>query len=95
MVQNADRMASICNGRGGRYLRRRLRFRGAAPTMRIGEKMGLSFYIRRRHIVAAFIAAFTVGGKAIGKRLAIKRSKDILMLTGRAAAFQRPFFKRK
>ena len=79
MVQNADRMASICND----------------VTMRIGEKMGLSSTFVVGILVAAFIAAFTVGGKAIGKRLAIKRSKDILMLTGRAAAFLSGLFKRK
>ena len=71
MVQNADRMASVCNDVVGD----------------ICVVVGI--------LVAAFIAAFTVGGKAIGKRLAIKRSKDILMLTGRAAAFLSGLFKRK
>ena len=82
MVQNADRMASVCNDVVG-------------DICGVGEKMGLSSTFVVGILVAAFIAAFTVGGKAIGKRLAIKRSKDILMLTGRAAAFLSGLFKRK
>ena len=95
MVQNADRMASICNDVVGDICGVVSGSAGAALTVRIGEKMGLSSTFVVGILVAAFIAAFTVGGKAIGKRLAIKRSKDILMLTGRAAAFLSGLFKRK
>ena len=95
MVQNADRMASICNDVVGDICGVVSGSAGATLAMRIGEKMGLSSTFVVGILVAAFIAALTVGGKAIGKRLAIKRSKDILMLTGRAAAFLSGLFKRK
>lgn len=95
LLRNAERVSSICNDVVGDICGVVSGSAGAALTMRIGEKMGLSSTFVVGILVAAFIAAFTVGGKAIGKRLAIKRSKDILMLTGRAAAFLSGLFKRK
>ena len=95
LLRNADRVSSVCNDVVGDICGVVSGSAGAALTMRIGEKMGLSSTFVVGILVAAFIAAFTVGGKAIGKRLAIKRSKDILMLTGRVAAFLSGLFKRK
>ena len=95
LLRNAEKVSSFCNDVVGDICGVVSGSAGAALTMRIGEKMGLSSTFVVGILVAAFIAAFTVGGKAIGKRLAIKRSKDILMLTGRAAAFLSGLFKRK
>lgn len=56
---------------------------GTTLSLRIAEMQGVgsTFYIGI--VVAGFIAALTVGGKALGKGFAIRRSREIVFFVGR------------
>ena len=86
MARHADRVSSICNDVVGDICGVVSGSAGATLAIRIAEMAGQKDSFMAGIWVAAFIAAFTVGGKALGKQLAMKRSKDILLLAGRVVA---------
>ncbi len=84
LVRNAPRVAAICNDLVGDIAGT---VSGAAGTAivfrtglaRVGEGAGGIWTV----LVVALIAAVTVGGKTLGKNLAIERAGDIVFRVGR------------
>lgn len=87
MVKNADRVSSVCNDMVGDICGVVSGSAGATLAIRIVELIEGSTSFVVGIMVAALIAAITVGGKAFGKRIAIDKSRDIVMAAGRFAAF--------
>jgi CBS domain containing-hemolysin-like protein len=87
MLKNADRVSSVCNDVVGDICGVVSGSAGATLAIRIVELTQHATVFAVGIWVSAFIAALTVGGKAFGKRIAISKSRDILMLAGRIAAF--------
>ena len=84
LVQQADRVASICNDiigdisgivSGALAAVIILRLAEASPLLPVELYGGV--------ILTALVAALTVGGKAWGKNIAINRSTEIILFTGR------------
>ena len=87
MLRNADRVSSVCNDVVGDICGVISGSAGATLAIRIVElTQGVTTFTVGIW-VSAFIAALTVGGKAFGKRIAIERSRDIILFAGRIAAF--------
>ncbi len=84
LLKNADRVSNFCNDVVGDICGIISGAVGAAIVFRLLtsnpdlEKALLSAAI------AGFISSVTVGGKAIGKNIALKKSKDIVLKTGYA-----------
>ena len=84
LLKNADRVSNFCNDVVGDICGIISGAVGAAIVFRLLisnpdlEKAFLSAAI------AGFISSVTVGGKAIGKNIALKKSKDIVLKTGYA-----------
>lgn len=81
LISNADRVSSFCNdvvgdicgvisGSASAVI--------AARTIVDFEPMAASFV---QLLMSALVAAFTVGGKAVGKGFAMSASKDIVLIT--------------
>ena len=87
MLRNADRVSSVCNDVVGDICGVISGSAGATLAIRSVElTQGVTTFTVGIW-VSAFIAALTVGGKAFGKRIAIERSRDIILFAGRIAAF--------
>ena len=87
MLKNADRVSSVCNDVVGDICGVVSGSAGATLASRIVELTQGTTTFAVGIWVSAFIAALTVGGKAFGKRIAIERSRDIILFAGRVAAF--------
>lgn len=87
MLKNADRVSSVCNDVVGDICGVVSGSAGATLAIRIVELTQGTTTFAVGIWVSAFIAALTVGGKAFGKRIAIERSRDIILFAGRVAAF--------
>lgn len=87
MIQNADRVSSICNDVAGDICGVVSGSAGVVLALRITEmlKGTSSFYMGI--VVSGLIAALTVGGKAAGKRVALRRSKEIVTATSKILTF--------
>jgi len=86
LVKNADRVSSVCNDVVGDICGVVSGAAGTTLALRIAElRGGSTFFVGI--VVAGLIAAFTVGGKAAGKALAIRRSHQIVLFVGRCLSF--------
>ena len=84
LVQNSEKVSSICCDVIGDICGVISGACSAAIVLRIVSYSGTGNYQLLISIVAsALIAAITVGGKAIGKMIAIRNSKELVMLTAR------------
>ncbi|MDQ0286576.1 Mg2+/Co2+ transporter CorB [Desulfofundulus luciae] len=89
LIRNADRVANICNDVIGDIAGTVSGALGIALVLQIllywkGINQALL-----NMMVTALIAAFTVGGKAAGKRIAISRANEVIFLVGKLlAAFE-------
>jgi len=84
LVQNSEKVSSICCDVIGDICGVISGACSAAIVLRIIAFSGADNYRLLISIVAsALIAALTVGGKAIGKIIAINNSKELIMLTAR------------
>lgn len=68
----ADVIGDICGVLSGAI--------SALVTIKITEKFGLEFNIQ--FIISALVASLTVGGKALGKGIAMKKSTKIVHMVG-------------
>jgi CBS domain containing-hemolysin-like protein len=91
IIRNADRFASFCNDVIGDISGI---ISGAAAAIVIAEltlsfKMGVSSVLEYSIsiIMTSVIAAMTVGGKAFGKSIAIRYSRDIIFQVGKLLYF--------
>ncbi|MBQ9625233.1 MAG: hypothetical protein IJR47_03910 [Clostridia bacterium] len=85
MVKHADILSNVCNDIIGDICGIISGASGAVIALRLatGENANLWLGI----IVSAVIAALTVGGKAYGKRVGMKKSNEIVLLVGKTLAF--------
>lgn len=91
IVRNADRFASFCNDVIGDISGIVSGTASAIVVLQLTVGLGFSenstFQIVISVVFTSIVAALTVGGKAIGKYLAINFSTEILLVVGRVAAF--------
>ena len=84
LVQNSEKVSSICCDVIGDICGVISGACSAAIVLRIVSYSGTGKYQLLISIIAsAMIAAITVGGKAVGKMIAIRNSKELVMLTAR------------
>lgn len=86
LTKNADRVSSICNDVAGDICGIVSGSAGTVLALRIVEMAGLgsSFFISI--LVSSVTASLTVGGKALCKRIAIVKSKEIVGFVGKCLA---------
>ncbi len=95
LLKNAEKVSSFCNDAIGDICGIISGAIGAAIVFRIllynpnFEKALMSA------VIAGFISSITVGGKAIGKNIAIKNSRSIVLKTGYAVYIFNFIFRRK
>ena len=83
LVRNADSVSTFCNDLIGDVAGTLSGAIGVAIVFNLGDlSAGLGETLANTFIVA-LIAAFTVGGKSIGKNFAISNSTTILIIVGR------------
>ncbi len=83
LIQNADRVASICNDVVGDICGVVSGSASAVIAVRLMEDFTLSWSSVLKVIMSAMVAGLTVGGKAIGKGIALHYSVPILHFVGR------------
>lgn len=97
IVRNADRFASFCNDVIGDISGIISGTASAIVVLQIangfGYGEGTTFHLVINVVLTSLVAALTVGGKAIGKFLAIHSSTKIIFLVGKIIAFLEEKFK--
>ena len=83
LVQNSEKVSSICCDVIGDICGVISGACSAAIVLQIIAISGSSHQLPISIAMSATIAALTVGGKAIGKAIAIRNSKELVMLTAR------------
>ena len=92
LIKNADRVASICNDVVGDICGVVSGSASAVIAVRLLEDFTLSWPNVLKVGMSALVAGLTVGGKAIGKGVALHHSVPIVHFAGRViSAFHRPF----
>lgn len=86
LVRNADRVANICNDVIGDIAGTVSGALGIALVMQILLYWEEANQVLLNMLVTALIAALTVGGKAAGKSIAIRRANEVIFLVGKALA---------
>lgn len=79
LVRNADRVANFCNDVVGDICAAASGAVGATIALRLTQFFGTETFFWGI-VMTGFVAAFTVGGKAFGKSLAIRRCHEIIFL---------------
>ena len=87
LIKNADRVASICNDVVGDICGVVSGSASAVIAARLLEDFTLSWPNVLKVGMSAMVAGLTVGGKAIGKGIALKHSVPIVHFVGRLSAF--------
>lgn len=77
LIKNAEKMSSFCNDVIGDICGILSGSTGAAIALGISKQLNFNTLITSL-IVTALIAALTIGGKAIGKSIAMNKSNEIL-----------------
>ncbi|UOQ85966.1 hypothetical protein [Gracilibacillus salinarum] len=99
IVRNADRFASFCNDVIGDISGIISGTASAIVILQIANNFGYSegstFQLTINVILTSLVAALTVGGKALGKFLAINYSTKIIFFVGKIIAFSEEKFKIK
>ncbi len=85
MVKNADILSNVCNDIIGDICGIISGASGAVIAIRLST--GESANVLAGIIVSGIIAALTVGGKAYGKSVGMKKSNDIVLMVGKGLAF--------
>ncbi len=83
LIRNADRVASICNDVVGDICGVVSGSASAVIAVRLMEDFTLSWPSFFKVAMSAMVAGLTVGGKAIGKGIALRYSVSILHFVGR------------
>ncbi len=92
LIRNANRVASICNDVIGDICGVVSGSAAAVIAVRLLEDFTLSWANLLKVGMSALVAGLTVGGKAIGKGIALRHSVSIVHFVGRLIAFlHRPF----
>lgn len=92
LIRNAARFSNICNDVVGDICGIVSGATGVAITAQLTEYYSTFNTVVLSLIMSGFIAAFTVGGKAIGKEFALKNSVDIIFFVAKIiSSFKRIF----
>lgn len=87
LIKNADRVSSFCNDVIGDICGIISGTAGAALVVRLtASNITLNHYLVSI-LISSLIAAFTVGGKALGKTVAIHNSQNIVYYVGYLLSF--------
>ena len=90
LIKNADRVASICNDVVGDICGVVSGSAAAVIAVRLLEDFTLSWPNVLKVGMSAMVAGLTVGGKAIGKGIALRHSVPIVHFVGRLSAAFHP-----
>ncbi len=82
LIKNANRVSSICNDVIGDICGIVSGSMGAILAINISVKLNISIVITTL-LISSIISSLTVGGKAIGKKYAIKNSDEIIFITAK------------
>jgi CBS domain containing-hemolysin-like protein len=83
LLRNAERVSSICNDVVGDICGVVSGSASATIAAQVLANFELSFASVVPLVLSSLVAALTVGGKAVGKGIAVKRCTDIVYLAGR------------
>lgn len=86
LIKNASKISSICNDVIGDICGIVSGSVGAMLSIYISTKLNFSIVITTL-LISSLISSLTVGGKAIGKKYAIKQSNEIVHKVGLALSF--------
>ena len=86
LIKNSVKVASICNDVIGDICGIVSGGLGAMVAINLAQKLPLNNTLISI-LVSAIISSLTVGGKAIFKRIAIKKSNDIVFIVGKIKSF--------
>ena len=90
LIRSADRVGSFCNDVIGDIVGI---ISGSATTVIVAMILNSGLHFNDfvlTTIMTALVAAFTIGGKAAGKRIAIEKSNDIVFFVGKIISFIAP-----
>lgn len=90
LIRSADRVGSFCNDVIGDIVGI---ISGSATTVIVAMILNSGLHFNDfvlTTIMTALVAAFTIGGKAAGKRIAIEKSNDIVFFVGKIISFISP-----
>lgn len=90
LIRNADKVGSFCNDVIGDIVGI---ISGSATTAIVAMLIAISGFSSQFFlaiILTAVVAALTIGGKALGKRVAIEKSSDIVFTVGKIISFIAP-----
>ena len=90
LVRNADKVGSFCNDVIGDIVGI---ISGSAATAIVVMLFGTGWFNNEfilKIMLTAFVAALTIGGKALGKRVAIEKSNEIVFAVGKIVSFIAP-----
>ena len=79
LIRNAEKVASFCNDVVGDICGI---VSGSTATVMLQNSFGWRSIVVST-VVTALISGLTIGGKAIGKKVAMKKSKDVIYLTAK------------
>ncbi|ACX52501.1 hypothetical protein Adeg_1399 [Ammonifex degensii KC4] len=86
LVKNADRVANFANDVVGDIMGTLSGALGIALVLQLATGLAGERISWLETLVTAIIASLTVAGKAIGKRLAVTRSEEVVLLAGKLMA---------
>jgi CBS domain containing-hemolysin-like protein len=93
LIENADRVSNICNDVVGDMVGIISGSLGSAIAVITAVKLNFTSDALLLTVIIAIISSLTVGGKAIGKGIALKYCNNIMFFTGKVVAFFK--FKKK
>ena len=82
LIRNAEKVASFCNDVVGDICGIVSGSTATVIVVLLQQSFGWRSIVVST-VVTAFISGLTIGGKAIGKRVAMKKSKDVIYLTAK------------
>ena len=83
MVRNAEKVSSICNDVVGDICGIISGATGALIVAHITSGVSAGLKVAVSLLITGLVSALTIGGKAIGKKIAMKKSKDVIYLTAK------------
>lgn len=83
LIRNADRVANIMNDVIGDIAGTVSGALGIALALQIARQWNDTGQLLANMLLTAFIAAFTVGGKAAGKRIALTHADEVVYFAGK------------
>lgn len=90
LVRNADKVGSFCNDVIGDIVGI---ISGSAATAIVVMLFASGYFPNEfilKIVLTALVAALTIGGKALGKRVAIEKSSEIVFAAGKVISFVAP-----